>query len=100
MFVPGTSSRNNSFQEAGVLGALAGIIGLVQATETLKIILGIGDTLVGKLVLFNALEMELTKVNVRKDENCPICGKKPTIKELIDYELFCGMKSATRPASP
>lgn len=65
---------------------------MIQATETLKIILGIGTPLVGKLVLFNALEMELTKVNVRKEKNCPICGEKATIKELIDCELFCGLK--------
>lgn len=81
-----------SCQEAGVLGALAGVIGLVQATETLKLILGIGEPIIGKLVLFNALEMDLIKVNVRRDKNCPICGEKPTIKELIDYERFCGLK--------
>jgi len=81
-----------SCQEAGVLGALAGVIGLVQATETLKLILGIGEPLIGKLIIFNALEMGFRKVKVPKDKNCPICGKKPTIKELIDYEIFCGLK--------
>lgn len=81
-----------SCQEAGVLGALAGVIGLVQATETLKLILGIGEPLIGKLILFNALEMDLIKMNASRDKSCPICGEKPTIKELIDYELFCGLK--------
>ncbi|MFH1684514.1 MAG: molybdopterin-synthase adenylyltransferase MoeB [Candidatus Margulisiibacteriota bacterium] len=81
-----------SCQEAGVLGALAGVIGLIQATETLKLILGIGEPLVGKLIVFNSLEMGFRKVRVPKDKDCPICGEKPTIKELIDYEIFCGLK--------
>jgi len=84
-----------SCQEAGVLGALAGVIGLIQATETLKLVLGIGEPIIGKLVLFNALEMDLIKVNVRRDGNCPICGEKPVIKELIDYEEFCGLEPST-----
>ncbi len=81
-----------SCQEAGVLGALAGVIGLIQATETLKLILGIGEPLVGKLIIFNALEMGFRKVKVPKDKNCPVCGDKPTVTELIDYEWFCGLK--------
>jgi len=85
-----------SCQEAGVLGALAGMIGLIQATETLKLILGIGEPLIGKFILFDALEMGLTKLNVRKDRNCQVCGEKPTIRELIDYEQFCGLKSPAR----
>lgn len=89
-----------SCQEAGVLGALAGVIGLIQATETLKLILGIGEPLIGKLILFDALEMNLVKVNVRKDKNCPICGEEPTIMELIDYERFCGSKPSSLQASP
>lgn len=89
-----------SCQEAGVLGALAGVIGLIQATETLKLILGIGEPLIGKLAIFEALVMDLTKMNVRKDKNCPICGEKPTVRELIDYELFCGLKSSPLPTSP
>ncbi len=84
-----------SCQEAGVLGALAGVIGLIQATETLKLILGIGVPLVSKIILFDALEMDLTKVNVRRDKSCQICGEEPTIKELIDYEFFCGLKSSS-----
>ncbi len=83
-----------SCQEAGVLGALAGVIGLIQATETLKLILGIGEPLIGKFVLFDALEMNLVKLTTHKDKDCPLCGENPTIKELIDYELFCGLKSS------
>jgi adenylyltransferase/sulfurtransferase len=79
-----------SCQEAGALGALAGVIGLIQATETLKLILGIGEPLIGKLVLFDALGMDLTKMNVRRDIDCPICGESPTIRELIDYDQSCG----------
>ncbi|MFA5839144.1 MAG: molybdopterin-synthase adenylyltransferase MoeB [Candidatus Margulisiibacteriota bacterium] len=81
-----------SCQEAGVLGALAGVIGLIQATETLKLILGIGEPLIGKLIIFNALEMGFRKVKVPKDKNCPICGDNPTITRLIDYAGFCGLK--------
>lgn len=83
-----------SCQEAGVLGALAGVIGLIQATETLKLILRIGEPIIGKLILFNALEMELMKVAVRKNKDCPVCGESPTITNLIDYERFCGLKSS------
>jgi len=81
-----------SCQEAGVLGALAGVIGLIQATETLKLILGIGEPLVGKLIIFNALEMSFRTVRVPRDPNCPICGEHPTVTKLIDYEWFCGLK--------
>ncbi len=84
-----------SCQEAGVLGALAGVIGLIQATETLKLILGIGEPLIRKFILFDALEMNLTKLNVRRDENCPVCSEKPTINGLVDYEAFCGLKSSS-----
>ncbi|MGB9613695.1 MAG: molybdopterin-synthase adenylyltransferase MoeB [Candidatus Margulisiibacteriota bacterium] len=81
-----------SCQEAGVLGALAGVIGLIQATEALKLILGIGEPLIGKLIIFNALEMSFRKVKVPKDKNCPVCGDNPTVTKLIDYEWFCGLK--------
>ena len=80
-----------SCQEAGVLGALAGVIGLIQTTEAIKYILGLGELLVGKLLIFNALTMSFREVRVPKEKNCPICGEKPTIKELIDYEWFCGL---------
>jgi molybdopterin/thiamine biosynthesis adenylyltransferase len=84
-----------SCQEAGVLGALAGVIGLIQATETLKLIMGIGEPLIGKFILFDALEMNLTKLNVRRDENCPVCSEKSTIKGLVDYEESCVLKSSS-----
>ncbi len=85
-----------SCQEAGVLGALAGVIGLIQATETLKLILGIGEPLIGKFLLFDTLEMSLTKLNTRKDENCPICSKNPSIRELVNYEEFCKSSASPR----
>lgn len=83
-----------SCQEAGVLGALAGVIGLIQATETLKLILGVGEPLIGKLIIFNALEMNFRKVKVPRDKDCPICGENPTISKLIDYNWFCGLKNS------
>lgn len=76
--------------EAGVLGALTGIIGSIQATEVIKQILGIGDPLAGRLLLLDALSMEFRVVKLRKDPGCPLCGDNPTITELIDYEVFCG----------
>lgn len=81
-----------SCQEAGILGAVAGIIGVIQANEVLKFILGIGELLVGRLLIFNALESSFRQVSVPKDKNCPVCGKNPTVTELIDYEEFCQMK--------
>ncbi|HCN19207.1 MAG: adenylyltransferase [Planctomycetes bacterium RIFCSPHIGHO2_02_FULL_50_42] len=78
-----------SCQEAGVLGVLPGVIGCIQATEVVKLLLGKGELLKGKLLLYNALTMEFNKVRIRKNPNCPVCGEKPTIKELIDYQEFC-----------
>ncbi|HEY8694751.1 MAG TPA: molybdopterin-synthase adenylyltransferase MoeB [Chloroflexota bacterium] len=80
-----------SCAEAGVLGILPGIIGVIQAIEVVKLILGIGDSLQGRLMLFDALEMKFREVRVRRDPACPVCGDHPTIHELIDYEEFCGM---------
>ena len=77
-------------QEGGVLGVLAGIIGNLQVVEVLKLILGIGELLVGKLLIYDALKTEFRNLNLRKDASCPLCGEEPTIKELIDYEEFCG----------
>jgi adenylyltransferase/sulfurtransferase len=77
--------------EGGVLGVLPGIIGCIQATEILKLALGKGNTLIGRLVLFNALDMKFPELKLRRDPQCPICGDHPTIKELIDYEQFCGI---------
>jgi molybdopterin/thiamine biosynthesis adenylyltransferase len=79
-------------QEGGVLGVLAGIIGNLQVVEVLKLILGIGEPLVGKLLIYDALKTEFRNLNLRKDASCPLCGEEPTIKELIDYEEFCGIE--------
>ena len=79
-----------SCAQAGVLGVLPGIIGLIQATETIKLIVGTGETLVGRLVLFDALEMRFRELKVRKDPKCPVCGAHPTITALVDYDRLCG----------
>ncbi len=83
-----------SCAEGGVLGILPGIVGLIQATEVVKLILGKGETLVGRLLLFDALGMKFRELKLRKDKDCPICGENPTITELIDYEEFCGIPQA------
>jgi adenylyltransferase/sulfurtransferase len=80
-----------SCAEGGVLGVLPGIIGSIQALETIKWIIGAGDSLVGRLVLFDALKLRFRELKLRKDPNCPICGDRPTIHELIDYQAFCGI---------
>ena len=80
-----------SCAEGGVLGVLPGTIGTLQATEALKLILGIGTPLIGKLMLFNALDMSFDFVNLRKNPNCKVCGPNPEVTELIDYEAFCGV---------
>jgi molybdopterin/thiamine biosynthesis adenylyltransferase len=79
-----------SCAEAGVFGVLPGIIGSIQAVEAIKLIIGKGDPLIGRLLLFDALDMEFTTVKLRWDPDCPVCGKEPTVTELIDYEVFCG----------
>jgi len=81
-----------SCAEGGVLGVLPGIIGCIQATEILKLALGKGNLLVGRLLLFNALDMKFRELKLRRDPACPVCGDHPTIKELIDYEVFCGIE--------
>ncbi len=80
-----------SCAEGGVLGVLPGIVGTMQATEVIKLILGIGDPLIGRLLLIDALDMKFRELKLRKDPNCPICGKYPSITELIDYYEFCGL---------
>jgi adenylyltransferase/sulfurtransferase len=80
-----------SCAEGGVLGVLPGIIGTIQATETLKILLGKGRTLIGRLLIFNAMDMCFRELRLQKSPDCPICGENPTIKGLIDYEEFCGI---------
>jgi len=82
-----------SCAEAGVLGALPGLVGTIQAIETVKLILGIGDSLSGRLLLIDALSMEFRPVKLRRNPECPLCGDNPTVKELIDYEVFCGLPS-------
>jgi len=79
-------------QEGGVLGVLAGVIGNLQVVEVLKLILGIGKPLVGKLLIYDALNTEFRNLRLRRDVNCPMCGEKPTIKELVDYEECCGLQ--------
>jgi sulfur-carrier protein adenylyltransferase/sulfurtransferase len=78
--------------EGGVLGILPGLIGVVQATETVKLILGKGTALVGRLLLYDALDMTFREMKVRKNPRCPICGPEPTIRQLIDYHEFCGVR--------
>jgi len=80
-----------SCAEGGVLGVLCGIIGGLQTNETIKLILDKGDNLNGRLVIFDALGLKFREMKLRKDKNCPICGDNPTIKELVDYEQFCGI---------
>ncbi len=81
-----------SCQEAGVIGVLPGIVGTIQALEAIKYILGIGDNLIGRLLIFDALKMEFRIMKIKRDPKCPICGENPTIKELIDYEEFCSIR--------
>lgn len=80
-----------SCAEGGVLGVLPGIVGTIQATEILKLALGKGSSLIGRLLLFNALDMKFRELKLRRDPKCPVCGDNPTITELIDYEMFCGI---------
>ncbi len=82
-----------SCAEGGVLGVLCGSIGSIQVTEAIKLLTGVGDPLVGRLMVYDALEMSYRTVTVRKDPECPICGKNPTVTELIDYDAFCGTVS-------
>ena len=89
-----------SCAEGGVLGVLPGTVGTLQATEAIKLILGIGEPLVGRLLLYDALAMTMEEVKLRKNPGCVICGKQPTISELIDYEQFCGMPAHDQGAAP
>jgi len=83
-----------SCAEGGVLGVLPGIIGSLQASEALKLCLGIGEPLIGRLLLFDALATEFSEVNLRRDPNCPVCGDSPTITEYVDYVEFCSGRPA------
>jgi adenylyltransferase/sulfurtransferase len=86
-----------SCAEGGVLGVLPGIIGCIQTTEILKLALGKGTSLIGRLLQFNSLEMKFRELKLRRDPACPVCGENPTIKELIDYEVFCGIQPEVDP---
>src|ERR1700749_3665277 len=78
-----------SCAEGGVLGILPGVIGTIQATEAIKLILGIGEPLIGRLLMYDSLQMKFRVLKLRRDPSCPVCGDKPTIKEYIDYDQFC-----------
>jgi len=84
--------------EAGVLGAMTGLVGSIQATETLKLLLGIGESLVSRLLLIDALSMDFRTVKIRQNPKCPLCGAEPTVTELIDYEQFCGFTPSSSAA--
>src|SRR5687768_1789669 len=81
-----------SCAEGGVLGVLPGIIGVIQATEAIKLMLGIGEPLIGRFLIYDALNMKFRELRLRKDPECPVCGTNPTVTKLIDYEQFCGMR--------
>ncbi|HLK15443.1 MAG TPA: molybdopterin-synthase adenylyltransferase MoeB [Fimbriimonadaceae bacterium] len=80
-----------SCAEGGVLGVLPGIIGIIQATEAIKAILGVGESLIGRLLLYDALSMRFQEVHIRRDPNCPVCGDNPSVTQLVDYEELCGL---------
>ena len=88
-----------SCAEGGVLGVLPGIVGTIQAAETLKLILAKGDSLVGRLLLFDALAMKFRELKLRKNPECPVCGDHPTLKKLIDYAEFCGIRGEETPST-
>ena len=88
-----------SCAEGGVLGVLPGIIGTIQATEAIKLIIGVGEPLIGRFLIFDALRMRFRELKLRKDPDCPVCGTHPTVTKLIDYEQFCGIHPAPEPAS-
>ena len=77
--------------EAGVLGALTGLVGSIQATEALKLLLGVGESLTSRLLLIDALSMTFREVKIKRNPDCPLCGDSPSVTELIDYEVFCGL---------
>jgi len=88
-----------SCAEGGVLGVLPGLVGLIQATETVKLILGKGEPLVGRLLVYDALSMSFEELKIRKNPKCLVCSKNPEIKELIDYQAFCGIEEVPEVAS-
>lgn len=88
-----------SCAEGGVLGILPGLLGVIQATEVVKLILGVGEPLIGRFVLVDALAMRFRELRLKKDPNCPVCGDHPTIRELIDYDEFCGIRGEASPVN-
>src|SRR5581483_9677756 len=88
-----------SCAEGGVLGILPGLIGCIQATEAVKLLLGQGTPLIGRLLLYDALQMTFREFKVRRNPKCPMCGDQPTIKQLIDYEQFCNVRGAEAPVA-
>jgi len=89
-----------SCAEGGVLGVLPGIIGVIQATEAIKLILGVGEPLIGRFLIYDALKMRFRELKLRKDPDCPVCGTHPTVTKLIDYEQFCGIRPEPAAAQP
>lgn len=89
-----------SCAEGGVLGILPGVVGTIQATEAVKVILGAGEPLIGRFLLFDALKMQFRELKVRKDPECPVCGDHPTVTELIDYDQFCGITPVVQDPEP
>jgi molybdopterin/thiamine biosynthesis adenylyltransferase/rhodanese-related sulfurtransferase len=89
-----------SCAEGGVLGVLPGIVGTIQAAETLKLILGKGQSLIGRLLLFDAMGMKFRELKLRRNAECPVCGDHPTVTRLIDYDQFCGIRGEEAPVSP
>jgi sulfur-carrier protein adenylyltransferase/sulfurtransferase len=89
-----------SCAEGGVLGVLPGVIGTIQATESIKLLLGAGNTLIGRLLLYDAWGMKFRELKLRRDPECPVCGDHPTVRELIDYDQFCGIAPAAAAAVP
>lgn len=83
-----------SCQEAGILGVLPGVIGILQASEVLRYILQKGELLIGRLLVYDGLNARFREVKIRRDPNCPVCGDRPTVTKLIDYEQFCGVRQA------
>jgi adenylyltransferase/sulfurtransferase len=88
-----------SCAEGGVLGVLPGVIGTIQATEAIKVLLGIGEPLIGRLLVYDALRMRFRELKLKKDPECPVCGPRPTVRALIDYDQFCGVAPASAAAS-
>ena len=89
-----------SCAEGGVLGILPGVVGTIQATETVKLIMGVGEPLIGRFLVYDALRMRFRELKLRKDPDCPVCGDNPTVTELIDYEQFCGIVPAAPAPEP